>query len=176
MDHVVDVGAALGGYSWVLSRRARKVVAYEPGIANGDYLELATRHSNIELVRAAVGASAGVLKLYTAGASDADRFTATLSTANPVASMAGRQSRDVPVITLDEDLPPRLFAAFRAGVDTWRTLSAEGADLTGEGFRDRMLARFLSQRPNVGREDMSYLLERLDIHPEAQRQDAARAA
>ena len=59
-------------------------------------------------------------------------------------------------------LPPRLFQAFRAGVDTWRQLSAEGADTSGEAFRERMLERFLTQRPNTPREDLAYLMERLD--------------
>lgn len=63
-------------------------------------------------------------------------------------------------------LPPRLFQAFRAGVDTWRAMQSEGADMTGDRFQQRMLERFLTQRPNTPREDMAYLLERLDRAPE----------
>ncbi len=59
-------------------------------------------------------------------------------------------------------LPPRLFQAFRSGIDTWRALQAEGADFSAETFRQRMLERFLTQRPNVPREDLAYLMERLD--------------
>ena len=66
-------------------------------------------------------------------------------------------------------LPPRLFQACRSGVDTWKALSAEGADTSGEAFRQQMLERFLTQRPNVMRDDLAYLMERLD-------QPAARAA
>jgi uncharacterized protein (DUF2336 family) len=66
-------------------------------------------------------------------------------------------------------LPPRLFHAFRAGVDTWRMLQAEGADTSGEEFRRRMLERFLTQRPNAPREDLTYLMERLDQAPPAAR-------
>ncbi len=62
-------------------------------------------------------------------------------------------------------LPPRLFQAFRAGVDTWRTLQAEGADTAGDDFRHQMLQRFLTQRPNAPREDLAYLMERLDQEP-----------
>jgi hypothetical protein len=62
-------------------------------------------------------------------------------------------------------LPPRLFQAFRAGVDTWRALQAEGADTSGEDFRQRMLERFLTQRPNAPRDDLAYLMERLDQPP-----------
>lgn len=67
-------------------------------------------------------------------------------------------------------LPPRLFQAFRAGVDTWRALQAEGGDVASEAFRQRMLERFLSQRPNASRDDLSYLMERLD-RPMASVQD-----
>ena len=63
-------------------------------------------------------------------------------------------------------LPPRLFQAFRAGVDTWRSIQSEGSDMTGDRFQQRMLERFLTQRPNTPREDMTYLLERLDRAPE----------
>ncbi|HYC74599.1 DUF2336 domain-containing protein [Brevundimonas sp.] len=62
-------------------------------------------------------------------------------------------------------LPPRLFQAFRAGVDTWRALQAEGADTAGDDFRQQMLQRFLTQRPNAPREDLAYLMERLDQDP-----------
>lgn len=73
-------------------------------------------------------------------------------------------------------LPPRLFQAFRAGVDTWKALSAEGADTTSEAFRQQMLERFLSQRPNVMRDDLAYLLERLDQAPTMSTPLAASAA
>jgi uncharacterized protein (DUF2336 family) len=73
-------------------------------------------------------------------------------------------------------LPPRLFQAFRAGVDTWRTLQAEGADTSGDEFRHRMLERFLTQRPNAPREDLAYLMERLDHEPPARIAETASAA
>lgn len=72
-------------------------------------------------------------------------------------------------------LPPRLFQAFRAGVDTWRALSAEGADTSSDLFRQRMLQRFLTQRPNVLREDLAYLMERLD-QPQSRGSAAAASA
>ena len=64
-------------------------------------------------------------------------------------------------------LPPRLFPAFRAGVDTWRALAAEGIDTSSDLFREQMLERFLTQRPNVLRDDLAYLMERLDQSPSA---------
>jgi uncharacterized protein (DUF2336 family) len=73
-------------------------------------------------------------------------------------------------------LPPRLFQAFRAGVDTWRALSAEGVDTSSDVFRQRMLERFLTQRPNVPRDDLAYLMERLDQAPMRPTQMAASAA
>ena len=73
-------------------------------------------------------------------------------------------------------LPPRLFQAFRAGVDTWRQLQAEGADTTGDLFRDQMLQRFLTQRPNAPREDLAWLMERLDQPAEEAAPRAANAA
>lgn len=62
-------------------------------------------------------------------------------------------------------LPPRLFPAFRAGVDTWREMVAEDADLNREHFQQRMLERFLTLRPHAGRDDTAYLLEKLDYGP-----------
>ncbi len=72
-------------------------------------------------------------------------------------------------------LPPRLFQAFRAGVDTWRALQAEGVDTSGDDFRQQMLERFLTQRPNAPREDLAYLMERLD-QPVVEPTRAANAA
>lgn len=73
-------------------------------------------------------------------------------------------------------LPPRLFQAFRAGVDTWRTLQAEGIDTSGDDFRQKMLERFLTQRPNAPREDLAYLMERLDHDPHPARTGISAAA
>ncbi|HEY0102059.1 MAG TPA: DUF2336 domain-containing protein [Brevundimonas sp.] len=73
-------------------------------------------------------------------------------------------------------LPPRLFQAFRAGVDTWRQLQAEGADTSTDDFRRLMLERFLTQRPNAPREDLAYLMERLDHDPLPARAGVSAAA
>jgi uncharacterized protein (DUF2336 family) len=59
-------------------------------------------------------------------------------------------------------LPPRLFDAFRAGVDVWRAIQAEGTAVGSDAFSVKMLQRFLSQRPKVSPEDMSYLLDRME--------------
>lgn len=60
-------------------------------------------------------------------------------------------------------LPPRLFSAFRAGVDTWRTLQGEGGEMDPEVFRQRMLERFMTQMHVIGRDDLNYLMDRLDM-------------
>ena len=59
-------------------------------------------------------------------------------------------------------LPARLFPAFRAVVDTYRSVHFEGAVLDREKFRERMIQRFLTQHQGASREDLDYLLERLD--------------
>jgi uncharacterized protein (DUF2336 family) len=59
-------------------------------------------------------------------------------------------------------LPPRLFGAFRAGVDTFHMLEAEGGSLDAARFQERMLQRFLTQPKTATREDMDYLVDKLD--------------
>lgn len=71
-------------------------------------------------------------------------------------------------------LPPRLFSAFRAAVDTWRNIQAEGAELDAEAFRQRMLERFMTQMNTLGRDDLDYLMDRLDMVPTRDHAYAAR--
>jgi uncharacterized protein (DUF2336 family) len=59
-------------------------------------------------------------------------------------------------------LPARLFPAFRAGVDTFHALEADGGAPDPETFQQRMLQRFLTQPKTATREDMDYLLDKLD--------------
>jgi uncharacterized protein (DUF2336 family) len=59
-------------------------------------------------------------------------------------------------------LPARLFTAFRAGIDTYHTLEREGGLADRERFQERMLERFLTQPQPATREDMDYLMEKLD--------------
>lgn len=108
IDVAIDVGAALGSYSWVLERKSRRVLAYEPGARNGAFLEKATAHGRVELIRAAVGAEPGELDLFTAADDDASKFTATLSQHNPVANASNVRINRVPVVSLDTDLAGRL--------------------------------------------------------------------
>lgn len=59
-------------------------------------------------------------------------------------------------------LPARLYPAFRAGIDTFHTLEREGGLSDREKFQERMLERFLTQPQPVTREDMDYLIDKLD--------------
>ena len=60
-------------------------------------------------------------------------------------------------------LPTRLLAAFRAGVDTYHAMEAEGGvQQDSERFQERMLQRFLTQPKAASREDMDYLIDKLD--------------
>jgi len=59
-------------------------------------------------------------------------------------------------------LPARLFPAFRAGVDTYRSVHFEGVPHDRDKFRERLIQRFLTQHQGASREDLEYLLERLD--------------
>jgi uncharacterized protein (DUF2336 family) len=60
------------------------------------------------------------------------------------------------------EMPARLFPAFRAGVDTYHALQAEGGMLSVAKLQERMLERFLTQPAGGGREDTDYLLEKMD--------------
>ncbi len=59
-------------------------------------------------------------------------------------------------------LPARLYAAFRAGVDTYHSMEFDGGTRDRERFQERMLQRFLTQPTLGGREDMDYLLDKMD--------------
>jgi len=64
-------------------------------------------------------------------------------------------------------LPARLFAAFRAGVDAYRSLQFDGGHRDRERFQERMIQRFLTAQPYAAKDDLTYLLEKLDRAPEA---------
>jgi uncharacterized protein (DUF2336 family) len=59
-------------------------------------------------------------------------------------------------------LPARLFPAFRAAVDTFHSMEFDGGARDHERFQARMLQRFLSQPQGACREDVDYLLEKMD--------------
>lgn len=59
-------------------------------------------------------------------------------------------------------LPARLYSAFRAGVDTYHSMEFDGGARDRERFQERMLQRFLTQPTAVPREDMDYLVDKMD--------------
>ncbi len=59
-------------------------------------------------------------------------------------------------------LPARLYPAFRAAVDTFHTMEFDGGARDRERFQEKMLQRFLTQPAQVGRDDVDYLLEKMD--------------
>lgn len=59
-------------------------------------------------------------------------------------------------------LPARLFSAFRAAVDTYHVMEVEGVEIDGLHFQQRLMQRFLTQPRAASREDMDYLLDKLD--------------
>ena len=69
-------------------------------------------------------------------------------------------------------LPTRLLPAFRAGVDPYHGVEAEGRDYDRATFQRRMLERFLTQPHPTSRDDLDYLLEKMDRLSET---DEARA-
>jgi uncharacterized protein (DUF2336 family) len=59
-------------------------------------------------------------------------------------------------------LPARLFPAFRAAVDTFHAMEFDGGAQDQARFQQRMLERFLTQPEAVAREDVDYLLQRMN--------------
>lgn len=70
-------------------------------------------------------------------------------------------------------LPPRLYSAFRAGVDAYHGLEFDGRAHDRERFQEHMIQRFLTSSHIASREDSEYLLERMD---RSARQRRARSA
>ena len=68
-------------------------------------------------------------------------------------------------------LPARLFNAFRAAVDTYHSMEFEGGPRDLERFQQTMLQRFLTAAQPAGREDVDYLMERMDELARSLRED-----
>jgi len=69
-------------------------------------------------------------------------------------------------------LPARLFPAFRAAVDTFHSMEFDGGARDLERFQERMLQRFLTQPQSAGREDVDYLLDKMDKVSRTAREEA----
>ncbi len=73
-------------------------------------------------------------------------------------------------------LPVRLFTAFRAGVDAFHSMEYDGGPRDQQRFQERMLERFLTQSTPTPREDLDYLLEKMDRKPGAPKKAARKLA
>jgi uncharacterized protein (DUF2336 family) len=60
-------------------------------------------------------------------------------------------------------LPPRLFPSFRAAVDVYHGIDREGGFDDRLAFRRRMLERTLTLFQSIPKDDLDYLLEKLDV-------------
>ena len=70
-------------------------------------------------------------------------------------------------------LPTRLYPAFRAAVDTFHSMEFDGGARDRERFQERMLQRFLTHPDQAGREDVDYLLDKMDRLSHSARSGAA---
>jgi uncharacterized protein (DUF2336 family) len=70
-------------------------------------------------------------------------------------------------------LPARMFPAFRAGVDTFHSVEFDGGARDKERFQEKLLQRFLTQQMPTAREDVDYLVEKLDHLSDVLRSEAA---
>ena len=59
-------------------------------------------------------------------------------------------------------LPPRLFPSFRAALDVYHSIEREGGAQDRIAFRKRMLERTLTLFQSIPKDDLDYLLEKLD--------------
>jgi uncharacterized protein (DUF2336 family) len=59
-------------------------------------------------------------------------------------------------------MPPRLFPSFRAAIDVYHSIEREGCAFDRIIFRKRMLERTLTLFQSIPKDDLDYLLEKLD--------------
>ncbi len=108
IDVAVDVGAAMGTYSWILNRISKQVYAFEPGNSHYRCLSRVSFWTNIHVIRAAVGSVCGRASLYTPSSGSNTGFLATLSQDNPLVNLSGTRVDQVDQVTLDIFFAERL--------------------------------------------------------------------
>jgi uncharacterized protein (DUF2336 family) len=72
-------------------------------------------------------------------------------------------------------LPQRLFPTFRIALETFHAMGVDGKAMDPASFQTSLLERFLTQAHGAPREDLDYLLDRLDLL-EHRRQTGRRAS
>lgn len=65
-------------------------------------------------------------------------------------------------------LPPRLYPSFRAALEVYHSMEREGGAQDRLSFRTRMLERTLTLFQSIPKDDLDYLLEKLDSTSERQ--------
>ena len=70
-------------------------------------------------------------------------------------------------------LPPRLYSSFRAAVEVYHSIERDGVTIDRVSFRKRMLERTLTLFQSIPKDDLDYLLEKLDAAHERSANAAA---
>jgi FkbM family methyltransferase len=153
IDIAVDVGAALGSYAWILSRKSTQVFAFEPGSQHGRYLARLVSGSNITLVRAAVGAASGRVSIYTPGSDENARHSATLSINNPVIQLPGTTNESVELVSLDGFFagrisPGRAIDLIKVDIEGYELEAFKGARGLIEQYRPLLICE-IEKRHNA---------------------------
>ena len=102
IDIAIDVGAACGGYCWILGGKSKTVYAFEPGDVHFRELERACSLSNIVPVKAAISDIGGTANLYTPGNDSDARHTASLELTALSSTQDKNNETLVQTISLDE--------------------------------------------------------------------------
>ena len=126
IDVALDVGAATGSYSWVLSRVSRQVYAFEPGKSHYGYLKKMAFGTNIEVINSAVGSTCARVKMFTPGENSCALHLATLSESNPVIEQNGTVTSEVEQIALDSFLAGKIE---KRGIVDFLKIDVEGYEL-----------------------------------------------
>lgn len=108
IDVAVDVGAAMGSYSWILNRVSKKVYAFEPGHLHNKYLNRINLFTNIHVLPMAVGSIDDRVSLYTPGSDSNALHSATVSQGNPVVNLSETSVDHVNQVALDTFLNEKL--------------------------------------------------------------------
>lgn len=134
-DVAVDVGAAQGLFTWILSRKSRSVYAFEPGKMLGRLMRSATLLSNVTFQQQAVGDERRCVSLFTP---QSGVFGATVSQSNPATKSSRVAVDQVLQVTLDEALAEPLGSG--RSVDFLK-IDVEGYELNVLRGSDRLIDR-----------------------------------
>lgn len=139
IDVSIDVGAALGAYSWILNRKSNQVYAFEPGKVHSGYLKRAVFLSKITVIRAAVGSYNSEVELYTPGRDNHANHSATISKTNPVINTENSYVEKVNQIVLDDFFSDKFIG--NKHIDLIK-VDVEGYELEVFKGAQRLLAKY----------------------------------